>query len=433
MKIVLANKYFYPRGGDCLYTLRLMSLLRDNGHTVIPFGMNHPQNIRTEYDKYFVSYIDYNEELKKRGIFNAIKVASRAVVNFGAAKAISLLIEDNRPDLIHLQNIHHQLTPSVVLAAAQFNIPVVWTLHDFILNCPNDNFFRGNGICTRCAAGNNIHAVLNKCKKDSLGASFLAALECTVYHRARLVDYVSKFICPSHFMAEILVESGTPPAKVAVIPNFMPVSDTGEVGGEYFLFAGRLNIEKGVEILLAAFKEFDKGKLLIAGDGPNLQSLLRMAKTLKLNNVEFLGYQPPAKIRSLLAGCRASIVSSIIFENLPYAVMETMMAGKTVIASRIGGIPEMIEHDINGLLFESGNSSQLARMLNLVWADKSLAQRLGIAAREKAISAYSSDKHYSKLLQIYNEALGRKSNSIVESPDNIYAISSEELIGGRKG
>lgn len=433
MKIVLVNKYFYPRGGDCLYTLRLMSLLQNNGHTVIPFGMSHPRNIKTEYDKYFVSYIDFNDELRKRTIVNSLKVVSRAVVNLEAARAINRLIDDTKPDLIHLQNIHHQLTPSIIIAAAQKHIPIVWTLHDYILTCPNDNFFHDGNICTRCASGNNIHAVINKCKKGSLGASILAALECTIYHRMRLENYIAKFICPSRFMADILTENGTPPSKITVIPNFLPVSETPSVGEDYFFYAGRMKAEKGVEVLLNAFSKIDNARLLLAGDGPNLKSFQELARDLRLQNIEFLGNQSPSEIQKLLAGCRASIVPSIIYDNLPYAVMETMMAGKTTIASRIGGIPEMIEHEKNGLLFEPGNSSRLAQMMNRVWFDDELTRRLGNSAREKAISSYSPDGHYRRLIQVYNEASGKKENSYLDLPDSNYQNQSEQYVECTKG
>jgi len=433
MKIILVNKYFYPKGGDCLYTLRLMSLLHNNGHTVIPFGMSHPQNIQTDYNKYFVSYIDFNDELRKRKIVNSFKVASRAIVNLEAARAINRLIDDTKPDLIHLQNIHHQLTPSIIIAAAQKRIPVVWTLHDFILACPNDNFFHDGNICKRCASGNNIHAVINKCKKGSLGASILAALECTIYHRMRLGNYVAKFICPSRFMADILTENGTPSSKITVIPNFLQVSEIPSVGENYFLYAGRMKAEKGVEVLLNAFSKIDNAKLLLAGDGPNLKSFQQMARDLRLQNTKFLGNQSPSEIQKLLAGCRASIVPSIIYDNLPYAVMETMMAGKATIASRIGGIPEMIEHEKNGLLFEPGNSSRLAQMMNRVLFDDELTRKLGNSAREKAISSYSPDRHYHRLIQVYNEALGKRGSSHLELPDINYQNPSELYVESMKG
>ncbi|OQX91556.1 MAG: hypothetical protein B6D58_07455, partial [candidate division Zixibacteria bacterium 4484_95] len=140
MKILIANKYLYPRGGDCLYTLRLMKLLTDAGHTVIPFSMHHPQNIKTDYDRYFVPYIDFREELKRFDIKSAIKVVSRSIYNAKAVELMQQVIEDHHPDIIHLNNIHHQLTPAILKWPAKYNIPVVWTLHDYILSCPDNTF-----------------------------------------------------------------------------------------------------------------------------------------------------------------------------------------------------------------------------------------------------------------------------------------------------
>jgi glycosyltransferase involved in cell wall biosynthesis len=407
MKIVLANKFFYPKGGDCLYTLRLMKLLQNNGHTVIPFGMNHPQNISTGHEKYFVPYIDFNDELKKHGITNALKVASRAVVNSTAAQYIRRLIDDNQPDIVHLQNIHHQLTPAIAVAAKSCGVPVVWTMHDYILACPNDNLLRDGKICTECVKGANYPMVLHRCKKDSFGASILAALERTIYNPKHLEKVVSNFICPSKFMAGILRQTGISQNKITALPNFLIPSNTISTGDEYFLYIGRLTIEKGVDTLIDAFGKTNRSKLIIAGEGPLGDQLKLKVVKADYKNISFVGHQSPENIQKLLAGCLASIVPSIWYENFPYAVMESMAAGKPVIASRIGGIPEMIDHQINGLLFEPGNSDQLAQMIENIGSSKSLAVKYGQAGKEKVKCEYSGQKHYENLFEIYKQALGK--------------------------
>lgn len=433
MKIMLVNKYFYPKGGDCLYTLRLMSLLQNNGHTVIPFGMAHPRNIKSEYDKYFVSYIDFNDELRRQNIISSFKVASRAVINLGAARAINRLIDDTKPDLIHLQNIHHQLTPSIVIAAARKNIPIVWTMHDYILACPNDNLLRDSKICTDCVSGHNYHMIRHRCKKGSLGASVLAAWERMIYNPCRLANVVSKFICPSRFMADILLQTGVPSDKITVLSNFLFPENVISTGRDYFLYTGRLTVEKGVDTLIDAFGKADRCKLVIAGEGPQGDYLKAKAVNSGYTNIDFIGYQPPENIKVLLAGCIASVVPSICYENFPYAVMEAMFAGKPVIASRIGGIPEMIDHQVNGLLFEQGNHEQLANMINIIRENKSLAIRLGLAAKEKAINDYSGEKHYEKLSYIYKQVLSERHDSNLTSPPAQNYNTSEHLIESMKG
>ena len=186
MRIIVANKYLYPRGGDCIYTLRLMELLTSKGHEVIPFSMHHPQNIKTPYDRYFVPYIDFREELAKKGIKNALTVFKRAIVNSHAVEMLDKLIRITKPDLVHLNNIHHQLTPAIIESPASHNIPIVWTLHDYTLNCPDSTFLRNGNNCCKCAKGNYLHAVVHRCKKKSFGASLIAAIECGLHTPSKI-------------------------------------------------------------------------------------------------------------------------------------------------------------------------------------------------------------------------------------------------------
>lgn len=415
MKIIIANKYLYPRGGDCLYTLRLMKLLSDAGHTVIPFTMDHPQNIKTDYDKYFVPHIDFREELKKSNIGSALRVASRAIVNRQAANLLEKMIEDFRPDIIHLNNIHHQLTPAILEGPVKHNIPVVWTLHDYILNCPDNTFLRKGKPCTKCADGNNIYSILHRCKKGSLAASIIAAIECSIYNQQKLARIINRFITPSQFMANILVEHSLPSSKVTHIPNFLPSSEIESDGGDYFLYFGRLSVEKGVDTLLKAFKKFSKSKLIIAGDGPDRLHLENEAKHLKLaDSVKFVGHKSSADISQLLSDCIASIVPSISYENFPYSILETMAAAKPVIASRIGGIPEQVENNITGFIFEAGNIDELTHCMTKIYDNRNMAVKMGQAGQYKVKSEYSPETYYKRILKVYRQAIDNKhKNSMV--------------------
>ncbi len=426
MKILIANKYLYPRGGDCLYTLRLMDLLKSNGHEVIPFSMSHPENVRTGFEKYFVPYIDFREELKKFGVNSAVKVTSRSVVNKQAAALMERIILDHKPDIVHLNNIHHQLTPSILEPVTKRNIPIVWTLHDYILTCPNHNHLRNGSVCIKCADGHNAHALIHRCKKGSFGASLLAALESSHYNPEKLSGMVNKFICPSRFMADFLIDSGFPPGRVTNIPNFLPSIKSESRGQDYFLYFGRLSGEKGIDVLLEAMTILGKGRLIIAGSGPDGERLRYKAENLGLNNIEFVGRKTPESIIELLSGCLAVIMPSICWENLPYSVMESMAAGKPVIGSRIGGIPEMIEHGNNGLLFEPGNAAQLADCMSSLLADTELARRMGEAGREKARSLYSPEKHLEDLIRLYSNAIARYALPINDEISNIKTSESDK-------
>jgi len=409
LTVIVANKFLYPRGGDCLYTLRLMELLSQKGHDVIPFGMHHPQNIKTKYGEYFVPYIDFREELKSFRPQNALKVISRAIVNTRAAELMEQLIEDVRPDVIHLNNIHHQLTPAILSAPQKYRIPVVWTLHDYILNCPDNTFLRQGKICTKCADGNNIHAVIHRCKKGSLGASLIAALESTYFCPRKLAQAVKMFISPSKFLGNILIKHRLAANQVISIPNFLPIMEISSTGEDYFLYFGRLSEEKGVDLLIKAFAAIGGGKLVIAGDGPERTRLESLAEHYSSAEIKFIGHQSPAKINELLAGCLASIVPSIWWENFPYSVMEAMALGKPVIASRTGGIPEQVEHGRTGLIFTPGRIDELAECMKKVMHDRNTAREMGQQGRLKVITEYNAETHYKNILNIYQEVIDNNS------------------------
>ncbi len=408
MKILIANKYLYPRGGDCLYTLRLMDLLKSRGHEVIPFTMNHPENIKTGFEEYFVDHIDFREELENFNLSGAVKVTARSIINKQAAERMDRILEDHKPDIVHLNNIHHQLTPSILEPAARRNTPIIWTLHDYILTCPDHNHLRDGSVCVKCADGNNSHAVINRCKKGSFGASLLAALECTYFKREKLWAMINKFICPSRFMADFLISKGFPPGRVTNISNFLPSVQTDSRGQDYFLYFGRLSQEKGVDVLLQAMSILKKGRLVIAGDGPDEDMLRTKTLDMGLENIEFVGRKTPSAIMKLLSGCLAAIVPSIWLENFPYSVMESMSSGKPIIGSRIGGIPELVENGQTGLLFEPGNAIQLAERMERIIGNPEEAARMGLAGREKALGLYTSDKHYSAIMDLYSEVLPKK-------------------------
>ena len=428
MKILIANKYLYPRGGDCLYTLRLMDLLKVAGHDVIPFSMSHPENIKTGFEEYFVPYIDFREELGNFGINSAVKVTSRSIINKQAAALMERIIADHKPDIVHLNNIHHQLTPSILEPAAKRNIPIVWTLHDYILTCPDHNHLRDGAICTKCADGNNYHAIINRCKKGSYGASLLAALESTYYNPDKLWSMVYKFICPSRFMADFLIDSGFPPGRVTNIPNFLPPVTTEPRGQNYFLYFGRLSVEKGVDILLEAMSIIQMGRLIIAGDGPDKETLKTKVVSMGLTNVEFMGSKTPQSIMELLSDCLSVIAPSIWLENFPYTVMESMASGKPVIGSKIGGIPELIEHGKNGLLFEPGNAVQLAEFMDLLYSDNELASRMGMAGKQKADDLYTPEIHYKALMKLYDQAMGEYPTKKRFTIDNESPIHTDTVI-----
>lgn len=407
MRIIMANTFHYARGGDCVYTLGLQELLEAHGHEVIPFAMHHPKNLHSSYSKYFVSYIDYVESLNNFGLITGLKVASRSVYSREAKKKMKELLDDLKPDIAHLQNIHNHLTPSILYPLKENNIPVVWTLHDYKLICPNTSFLRDGEICERCRKTRYYYAPITKCKKGSFAASLMACTESYVHRLLRIQKLVDVFVAPSNFLRNKLIEYGIDEDRIVSLPNFIDVGgDIGPAGvGDYILYGGRLSPEKGVDVLIEAARGIQGAHFIIAGDGPQREELEGQAATVESSRIDFVGHQPQEKMRELLRAARFVVLPSKWYENCPYAILEAFSFGKPVTGARIGGIPELINDGTNGFLFEPGNVPDLIEKIQCLLKDDCLVDGMGNKAREKVRTEYSPDAYYKNLMSVYKSAL----------------------------
>lgn len=410
----MVQTYHYNRGGDSTHMFNLTRLLEENGHEVIPFAMKHPKNLESPWSDYFTSEIDFPKLLEERSAKSAFEVVSKSIYNREAKQAIDRLIEEVRPDLAHFHNIHGHLTTSILGPLTKRNIPIVWTLHDYRMVCPNTSFLCGNEICEKCLPRNYYNAVLRKCKKGNLGASAIAMATSYFDRFSRVPQRVAKFITPSAFLKTKLVEGKIDPAKVDVIPNFVDVKsfNTGKEG-DYFLYFGRLSYEKGVDLLIKGVSEMKSEKatgsgapmkLKVVGEGPSMDEL----KKLVLDTgapVEFLGFRTGDDLRNLLEETQFVVVPSRCYENLPFSVMEAMAAGKPLLASDIGGIPEMVENNVTGILFSNGNMDELKTGIEKLLYDANLRAKMSVAGRQKAERLFDRAAHYKKVMEVYDGLL----------------------------
>jgi glycosyltransferase involved in cell wall biosynthesis len=413
VKILLVNKFHYIRGGDSSYMFSLAELLKKNGHTILHFSMNHPLNFPCDQQKYFVDNIDFVEENRSRNLISGIRVLSRVIYSRQARLNISKLIEDTKPDIVHLNNIHAHITPSIIFELKKNKIPIVWTLHDYQLICPNTSLVSHEVICEACNGEKYFQCIIRKCKKDSLAASFVSSLEATIHKYMNATDLVSLFISPSLFLIDKFVQFGWDKKKLIHLPYFLTSEKfkaNGSQRGSYVLFIGRLESYKGVRTLLNAAKLLNEIHIKIVGEGTEKHSLMNMAKEMKLVNVEFTGYLSGDALKRILHECLYVIVPSEWYENYPYAVMEAMAAGKPVIASRIGGLPEMIEEGKTGFLFEPKNYYNLAEKMRVLRNDYMLCETMGKEAKKKALINYNEDYHYEKMMGVYLKVLKGKSS-----------------------
>ncbi len=404
MRVLQANKFFYPRGGAERYFLDLVDLLPARGHAVAPFSMVHPKNLRSDYARYFVSQVDYTAD---RGRFGGIATAARTVYNRETRRRARELVAAFRPDVAHLHNIHHQLTGSLLEALAEARVPVVQTLHDFQWVCPVYTFLRAGRVCEECRRGRFLPAVRHRCQGGSLPRSMVAAMGLWVGEWRRWEDRVARFLAPSAFLSAKVVEHGLPAAKVETMGYLLRLDAyrTGAERGDHALYAGRLSHEKGVATLLEALSRVPGLRLRVAGTGPLEPELRRRAETAAPGRTAFLGHLEPEALRAEVGAAAFTVAPSEWYENQPYAVLESFASRTPVIGSDLGGIPELVRPGETGLLFRAGSAESLAEALE---AMRGHPDRAGMGARARALveDRFAPERRLAELEALYRRVAG---------------------------
>lgn len=411
MRVLLCSNFYYRRGGDCTYLLALQSLLERHGHETAVFSMRHPQNRPCPQEEYFVDHLDYAELNKSKNPLNAAKVLGRSIWSRQARRNVARLVADWKPDVAHLQNVHAYLTPSILGPLKAAGVPVVWTLHDFKLLCPDSHFLSGARICEECKGGRFWRCAANRCKKGSRAASLVAALEAYVHGALGIRRRVDRFIAPSQFLRDKFVEFGWPAERFSVLPNFLPGEPAARPSpaepGSYGLYLGTLLPFKGVGTLLRALVRAVPHPFHVLGDGESRGELERLAGELGLGDrVAFRGFVQGAELERELAGARYAVVPSECYENCPYAALELMARGIPVAASDLGGLPELVRDGETGWLFPPGDAPALAERIDRLWTDGELRSRLGARAREFVLGRAAAEVHYRNLMAIYGAVRG---------------------------
>lgn len=394
MKILLANKFYYRRGGDCIYMLNLEKLLKAHGHEVAVFAMDYPENLDTPWKKYFPKNM------------SKLMAFTRPFGSHEVKSTFKKLLDDFKPDVVHLNNVHTQLSPVMAELAHQWGIKVVWTLHDYKLLCPRyDCLKNGNTICETCFNGDKKACLDNKCMKGSKLASFIGYKEAVVWNRERLEACTDVFICPSQFMADKMVQGGFSKSKMQTLCNFIDVEKckfsstdgtdyTDDVEllpkkEDYYCFIGRLSHEKGAKTLIEAANQLPY-KLVIIGGGPLMEELKSVAHT----NIKFVGFKQWDDIKQLVGKARFSVIPSEWYENNPLSVIEAQCLGTPVLGANIGGIPELTDYT-----FSSGNIADLRLKIEKMWNSKLDYQQIASDAQHR----YDAETYYDKLINIYKQ------------------------------
>lgn len=365
-RVLLVNKFYYPRGGDCVCTMNLESLLRANGHEVAVFAMRYAENVESEYSGYFAPEVDF-----AGGMGEKIAAARRIFGLGDVRESFERILDDFKPDVVHLQNIHSYISPIVGELAKSRGCKVLWTLHDYKLLCPAYTCKRDGKPCELCFT-HKTQVLRHRCMKGSMAASALAYLEAKKWSRQRLERHTDIFVCPSSFMAQKMCQGGFNAGQMKVLCNFIDpeklalLESTERVadGTPYYTYVGRLSEEKGVRTLLEVASRLPY-VLKIAGDGPLADELA--AKYRDCTNIEFLGRKNAEEVSRLLSGAVCSVVPSEWYENNPLSVIESLCAGTPVIGAEIGGIPELID-GATGMTFTSGDAAMLGDAVKIAMA-----------------------------------------------------------------
>ncbi|MEW5821153.1 MAG: glycosyltransferase family 4 protein [Cyanobacteriota bacterium] len=413
MKIAIVNKFFFLKGGQESLMFEEANHLQQNGFEIAFFSMHHPDNDPDyKYSKYFVDHVELSNMGKEYSFLEKIYIATNFIYNHKAAERFKSFLNDFKPDIIHCHGIAHQISPSILKVAKKYNIPVVQTLHDYQLVCPNYTFMLGaEKICVdyKCISGNYYNCLLYQCVKKTYLASFISMLEAYFNRLTGIyIKNVSKFIAPSKFLMQIIINSGIDEDQIVYIPNFVEeYKGSIEISNKrYFLYIGRLSFEKGLKTILNAFKDLSDANLKIIGTGPMETELIEYSLQNNIKNVEFLGFIPRNKIDGYIRACEAIILPSEWYENAPVSIIEAFSMQKPVIASSAGGIPEMVEDGYNGYLFPVSDVESLKFQISRFIDNPDLSLILGKNAYKYYDNNFNKEKHMSKLILLYESLLG---------------------------
>ncbi len=407
MRVLLVNKFNFLKGGADKYFLDLAELLSSKKVKVAKFSMRHPNNLPDKYSRWWPSGINFDRFAYHR-IF---KYFSHIFWNREAARQFEKIIKDFKPEIVHFNNIYHHLSPSILPVAKRYHLPVVMHLHDYKLISPNYKLFSRGRIDESAKGGHWWRTVAKRGLKNSYLKSLIAATEMWWHHSVLKVyeKNIDLFIAPSIFMKNKMVEWGIEESKIVVLYHFI---DTKKFKpefalGDYLLYFGRLDQEKGVDNLLKAMVKVrgDK-KLKIVGSGAEYKNLKEQTKKLGLEKrVEFIGPKYGQSLKEIICRSYLVVIPSRWYEVFGLVNLEAAALGKFVIASDIGGIPEAVQAQHTALLFNYDSSDDLATKINWSLDNPRVVAEGAKEARTFVEKNFSPDKHFAGLMEIYEKLL----------------------------
>lgn len=387
MKILLIHNFFQQFGGEDVVTLAEKKMLEEHSEQVF-------------------LYSRHNEEIKQYGSRQKLAAAVDTLYSRKTSRDIRSIVDRFGPDVAYIQNVYPLISPSVYHTLHSLAVPTFQYVHDFRFLCPNGWFFTDGEICERCKLGNCLHAALHKCYRNSYPLSALYGASVGINRAAHVMKKLTGLICMTEFSRQKFLEAGVPGEKLFIKPNFIDASTIAAHPGKgnYVLFIGRLSPEKGLWTLVRAFECLPKVPLYIAGIGPLAGALRDYLHRKQLHHINLVGFKAGREKVEMLQNCLFTVLPSEWYENFPTTVLESFAAGKPVVASNLGSLPFIVEHEKSGLLFAPGDPADLRGKVAHLFANRVQVERMGKFSRNLTETRYSTDESYRIFIRIVSHA-----------------------------
>lgn len=408
MKILMVNKFLHPNGGSETYIFQLGEQLTRMGNEVQYFGMEHEERIVGNKINIYTANMDFHT-----GKLQKLVYPFKIIYSVEAKKKMTAVLENFCPDVVHLNNINFQLTPSVIDAVRNFDkehhkkTTIVATAHDYQWVCPNHMLMvpSDKRLCFACEGGKYYHCSKNKCIHNSIVKSILGSMEAYFYRLKKVYREIDTIICPSEFLKDKLDTNKDFKGKTVVMHNFIVLRSVTDaklttdiikkynIPEHYVIYFGRYSEEKGVGTLLSVCKKLPKIPFVFAGKGP-LENAVDAVK-----NVIDVGFQNGADLQQLIEHAQFCVFPSEWYENCPFSVMETQAYGTPILASNLGGTPELVEDGVTGELFEAENCDFLKEKITKLWGSQEILAKYRSNCENKQF--ISVERYCERLLGVY--------------------------------
>lgn len=416
VKILIINYRYFVSGGPERYLFNLQDLLTSHGHAVIPFSIRYAKNEPTEYARYFVPPLSNSEEVYfKDQTWNAsafLRTLGRSFYSFEVEKALDRLITEHRPDFAIVLHYLRKLSPSVLSVLSRHRIPFAVRISDFAMVCPNAHLVRDGAVCELCVKGSMLNSVRYRCVQGSLGASAVNYAATKFHAWTGMYDHIRKFILPSGFTRQKMIEAGWEADRLVHVPTFVQPGETVPASSEKdidVIFVGRVEPLKGVHLLIDAMRWINEMQpnstircsIVGAGAQDYMEQLQRTVTEHNIRSVTFHGNLPKNEVFALLRRARIAVVPSVWYDNMPNAALESLAAGVPVIASDHGSLPEVVHDGVNGALFEPNNAVELGKKIVYLLSDRQSLSAMGARSTQFIIDRHSPELHYQRLMDVY--------------------------------